>query len=143
MGLLVRCDPLSAGRTETTTANLTQGLSREGQRYRIARPSADVQQVSVEIGTVEIDLGLSIGRLIDLPRIDLEFDPRFGQAANARSRVRSRESEPERVARDRSRYVYERSMVSWVDRVLVTADLERGQPNRQIEAGRLTGAKGE
>ena len=34
-------------------------------------------------------------------------------------------------------------MVSWADRVLVASDLERGQPNRQIEAGRLTGAKGE
>ncbi len=137
----VGCHTLPASGTDATAALLTQRLCRKGKRCRVARPTAHIEKIRVEIGAVEVDLRVRTSLLIHLANIEIQIRARAPEAAYARPFVGSLESKPEGVTVDGPRDVERAPGRIRIGRVGVATEIQGSESQRCVELRRLARGK--
>jgi hypothetical protein len=133
VGLVER---LATDRAEPGTVGTAERLRRQGQDEGVVGPAVEVEVAVGDVGAAQ--LLVVGGRLVDLASVDLEIRRRVFETADAGAGQLAVEAKPERKSGAGAGDVEPRLAAAPRGRVDLAADLDRIEPDLQIERAGLT-----
>jgi hypothetical protein len=133
VGLVER---LATYRAEPGAVGTAERLRRQGQDEGVVGPAVEIEVALEDVGAAE--LLVVDGRLVDLASVDLELRRRVLEAADAGAGQLAVEAKPERISGGGAGDVEPRFTAAARGRVDLPAELDRVEPDLQIERASLT-----
>src|SRR5262249_27732182 len=124
---------------EAETVGAAEDLGGDGEHHGVVGPAADVELVVADVGAAQ--LGVLGAALVDLARLDLEVERGGLETAHAGPLDVDRKSQFEGEAAGVAGGLEADLRLGGVGEVGLTAEVERGELDRQLDPSSLAGGE--